>query len=91
VLESEEDAALAYNVKASVVQGEFARLNLVELPYLGYQPQPRRKSSIYKGVCYLRREKRWRGYVDAAGKREVLGEFATEHEAASAVDRRLHA
>ena len=48
----------------------------------------RRASSIYRGVCWLKERKAWRARIEIAGKREHLGYFTSEKEAAMAYDRR---
>ncbi|MBN2312335.1 MAG: HNH endonuclease [Sedimentisphaerales bacterium] len=46
----------------------------------------RRQSSKFKGVCFDKRDDRWRAYIKKSGKRYYLGYFDSEVKAASAYD-----
>jgi hypothetical protein len=45
-------------------------------------------SSRYKGVCLDKNKKKWQAQVTHGGKRDHLGDFATEEEAKAAYDAR---
>lgn len=45
------------------------------------QRQIKKKTSKYKGVCYLTREQKWTSYITINNKRKQLGYFNTELEA----------
>ena len=49
----------------------------------------RRTSSVFPGVCWNKRKGKWRARVSNKGKREFLGDFDTELDAAEAVRVRL--
>lgn len=53
----------------------------------GRRRKSRNCSSRYKGVCYLRRTKRWFAYVSYEHKRYNLGSFSEEREAALAYNK----
>ncbi len=44
-------------------------------------------SSIYKGVCWHKRDKRWRAKITLNGKQKQLGSFISEMKAAKAYDK----
>lgn len=50
--------------------------------------QGKKGSSKYRGVCWLKERKAWRARIEVNGKREHLGYFNTEEEAALAYDER---
>lgn len=45
-------------------------------------------SSIYKGVCYNKKNNKWRAYINHEGKQVHLGDFETEVEAALAYNKK---
>lgn len=49
-------------------------------------PQRRETSSLYKGVNFFKRVKRWRAYIKVNQKQIHLGYYLTEIEAAQAYD-----
>ena len=44
-------------------------------------------SSKFKGVCFSKRENKWKGYIDINGQRKHLGTFNFEISAAKAYNR----
>ncbi len=48
-----------------------------------------RCSSIYPGVCWIKRDRRWRAHITINNKRTYLGQFKTELEAIEAVSQAL--
>ena len=48
-------------------------------------------SSIYKGVCYNKKEKKWRARVHKNGKTYNLGDYKNEIKAAKAYDQKASA
>lgn len=47
-------------------------------------------SSIYKGVVYVKANKKWRSQICYNGKKLYVGSYITEFEAAIARDRKIH-
>jgi hypothetical protein len=77
--ESEEDAAKAYNVKASELAEEFAYLNNVN--HRGFEIKKRKKSSNYRGVT-VKSNGKINASIEKDGKSYFLGVFDTEEDAA---------
>lgn len=50
--------------------------------------RPRKGTSKYKGVCWIKNNRKWLGYVNLNGKRFRLGLFTNEVECAKARDRK---
>lgn len=50
--------------------------------------QKRNKTSIYKGVCFAKRERKWRSYISKDGKQYHLGFYKNEKDAANAYDEK---
>lgn len=85
---SEEDAARAYNRKASELFGEFALLNDVD-NWKDFQLKTHREkyqsASKYQGVCLNRRDNNWVASVYIGkGKMKYVGAFSTPEKAAIA-------
>jgi hypothetical protein len=53
--------------------------------------QQRRASSQYLGVAYHPKKQCWQAYVRVQGRLSMVGQFATEQEAAQARDQRVQA
>lgn len=91
---TKEEAAIAYDLKAREVYGDFAHINIpnpdssvVErvLTHLR-SPKKREGKSRFIGVCWTSHVKRWRAIFSFKGKRYHCGYFDDEEEAARTVD-----
>jgi hypothetical protein len=90
----EKEAALAYDAAVRLSQGRFAVLNFPDEKYVApssidlyYAKRPKKSaSSQYKGVCYLKSDRKWKASVTIEGKSRHVGYYATEVEAARAYD-----
>jgi hypothetical protein len=80
--EDEQEAARAYDKAARAQCGEKAQLNF---PVEGESGS--RKSSKYRGVCWNKRETKWKAGIGYDGKQHHLGYFEDEEEAAWAYDK----
>lgn len=85
VFTDERDAALVYDAAAREAFGEFAWLNFPEVT--GPPPRPDRSgfSSDFWGVSRYRSGK-WKAYITVRGKRQHLGYYTDEIEAARVHD-----
>jgi hypothetical protein len=90
-----EEAAVAYDIKARELYGEFASLNIAcpnkdvvdrVQKYMVSAKRNRGACSRYKGVS-LTQSLQWRAYVTKDRKQIHLGCFENEEDAARAVDR----
>lgn len=77
--DNEEDAAKAYNIKASELGGEFVFLN--DVNHEGFEIKKRKKSSKYRGVI-VKPNGKIHANIEKDGKGYFLGVFETEHDAA---------
>lgn len=78
--EIREDAAKAYNVKASELFGDYAVLNNVN--HSDFQIKVRKRYSRYKGVSFDKRHNKWTATIINKGKHKHLGRFTSEQDAA---------
>ena len=53
-----------------------------------FVPRVSTKSSKYRGVSWRKQNKKWQAQISVAGKKEWLGDFDVEAEAAKAYDTR---
>ncbi len=87
--ETEEDAAVAYNIAAKKYHGAFANLNKVDTPE-GYEPKRHKhhktpkQSSIYRGVCFVKDSGNWQASLRVDNKTKHIGTYKTEEDAARA-------
>lgn len=81
----EEEAARAYDIEANKTYGNFARLNFPGEPLGTVEPRQKNKTSKYRGVSQ-RPSGNWAVQICLNQKREYLGSFETEEEAAMAYD-----
>jgi len=80
---TEEEAAYAYNLKATEVNGQYAFLNDVKID--NFTPfSPKKTSSNHRGVHWCKRKERWRATLKVNGRQKHLGYFKEEEEAADA-------
>ncbi len=93
---TEEEAAIAYDLKAKELYGEFAWVNFTQpnpdvlqrvLEFLASPKRYRGAASPYYGVSPV--GVRWQAYVWHDGQRFRLGRFSDEEVAARAVDAKL--
>lgn len=86
---TEMDAALAYNIKAREVFGEFAKLNVLPLDFLQTHPEPERfhigAHSKFRGVSFSKGMHKWLAYFNRKGKRVHTSYHDTEQQAFEAV------
>lgn len=85
---SPEEAALAYNILASEIFGEFAYQNpipneLCEAKKLSSS----RSCQSFKGVCFNKQMNKFTAYINIDKRRKHLGYFQTESEALDAVKK----
>lgn len=83
--DTEQQAALAYNLAAFEAWGEHAQLNDVDSDVT--LPAKRATTSAYWGVCWIARHKRFRASIRVDGKQRHLGEFVSEEDAALAYNK----
>lgn len=86
--ESAEEAARAYDAAAQHFHEEYATLNFPAdvRPYVPRPYTPQQKSSIYRGVCWLKGHQKWTAQLRVKGKRVFRKYFDDELEAALAYD-----
>ncbi len=90
--ETDTSAAIAYNIKATELFGENAKLNLIDkedniIEPIKYKKKYIKKigsSSKYLGVNFHKRTNKWRARIIKSKKEYSLGYFMTEIEAAKA-------
>lgn len=80
--DTEDQAALAYNLAATDAWGEYARLNVVGPSVV--LPTGTRGSSRFRGVTWDAKRQLWLAQIAVGGRHRYLGRHATEIEAAIA-------
>lgn len=89
--DDEETPARVYDVFAIKYHGEYARLNFpddVEKSIETYNNLPvKQTTSVYRGVSWDKRDKRWIVHIYVNRKQIHVGSFTDELEAAKAYDR----
>lgn len=96
---AERDAAQAYDCATIVLEGEDVAVNFPEKKYSrteiatversmfdDWAPRP---SARFLGVYKTRNSKMWRAEIEIFDKKQFLGSFNDEEEAARAVDRSI--
>lgn len=87
----EYHAALAYDRAAREYFKKFAYLNFPKVTdYSILEPVSKRFTSQYKGVSYVKRDKRWKADVWINGKSKHIGYFKSEKEAFQAREKFLN-
>jgi hypothetical protein len=87
--DDEEAAARAYD-KAAIKHDLLGRLNFddYELPETAIaSPPPQRELSRFRGVSWVKRERKWKARLQAQGVNKSLGHFDNEEVAARAYDK----
>jgi len=84
LFETQEAAALAYNLKAKALFGEFALLNELteEEMTIALSHPPKIESSKFKGVSWHRKARKWMAQISIKGQHHHLGLFSDEMQAA---------
>jgi hypothetical protein len=80
--DTQEEAALVYNVAAKQTWGEFAALNDIDASVNPIRKP--RATSQYRGVSYDHHRHKWTAQIAVGSKNRHLGRFGTELEAAVA-------
>lgn len=92
----EVKAAIAYNIKAKELYGEFARLNTIpdedivkyEKEVIEKMTTPRKTASIYNGVTWNKQLNKWQAIIIKKGVKYYLGVFTNEIDAAKAYNKK---
>jgi hypothetical protein len=86
IYKTEEEAALAYNIKAIEIHGDKAILNDVEgdVEIIVHKP----KSSKYRGVFINKKSNNWIAEIRKDKKKIRIGTYKTEEEAALAYNKK---
>ncbi len=82
---TEIEAAMAYNIEAKKIFGEFANLNKIDnevVPKKVKFPKTPGRSSKYKGVCLVKKTNRWQAAGRINGKITYVGVYPCELSAA---------
>lgn len=82
--ETEVDAAIAYNIEARKIFGEYVRLNDIPFDYSNYTPKRVVGTSKYRGVSFSKNAGKWTVSIQVNKKRKRLGYFDDEISAAIA-------
>lgn len=90
--DTEEAAAVAYDKAALRLHGEKAVLNYPGHEYTGLEiesslPVRKPKTSKYRGVCFKKKNKKWQAKIGRGDRKQYIGIFVTEEEAARAYDK----
>lgn len=90
IFSSELAAANAYNYFAKIYHGEFARLNdcMILDNWFDYLIK-RGKTSKFRGVTWSKKHKSWRAAIYLEGKKNNIGLFDTELDAAVAYNQKI--
>lgn len=80
--ETEEDAAISYNIAAKDRYGDFANLNKVTFDYSDYTPKKFKGTSKFRGVSFSSKANKWTASIQVNKCRKRIGYFSTEKEAA---------
>lgn len=85
IFDSEEDAALIYDKKSLEIYGENAFTNF-DKNFVLSSPIPKKHEqySKFSGISFSINENKWLSYISVDNKRQYLGYFQTELEAAIA-------
>jgi hypothetical protein len=95
--DSQEDAALAYNIKARELYGEFSNLNdIVEteeninkiIEQINNPKKRKNATSKFRGVSFSKRDKKWNASISKSKIEYKLGRFETQEAAAKAYNQK---
>ncbi len=74
------------HINHNTLDNRRCNLRLCTISQNNRNQHPRGGSSMFKGVCFYKRDDKWQAYIRLDGKRHHLGYFSNEISAAEAYD-----